>query len=67
MIAKEVKEIVAGMEVSEETKTKINEILDTYKPEDNVEDTIVDQILRMIDAEFDPNKLVEDAETIVKF
>lgn len=67
MITKEVLEIAFGMEVTSETKEKIAKILVAYKPVEEVEEKVFDQIMKLIDADFDPIAVVEDADTIVKF
>lgn len=67
MTAKEVMEVAGGMEVSLETKEEIAKILVNYQPGDEVEESVIDQIMKLIDADFDPNAVVEDADTIVKY
>lgn len=67
MNAKEVMEVADGMEISVETKAKVKDMLKGYQPTDEVGENVVDLILKVIDADFDPNKVVEDADTIVKF
>ena len=67
MNAKEVMEVAEGMEISESIKAKVMEMLKGYKPTDEVGEDVVDLILKVIDTDFDPNKVVEDADTIVKF
>lgn len=64
MTAKEIMEIASGMEVSMETKEKVIKILLPYKPTDEVEENVFDQIMKLIDVDFDPNNVVEDAEAI---
>ena len=60
MNAQEVQEIADGMEISLETKAKVKDILKGYKPTDDVGDEVVDLILKVIDTDFDPNKVIED-------
>lgn len=67
MNVKEVMEVAEGMEISEGTKAKVMNMLRGCKPTDEVGDDVVDLILKVIDTDFDPNKVVEDADTIVKF
>ena len=62
MTTKEVLEIVDGMEVSVEIKTKIYEMLADFEPGAEVDDKVVDEVLKMIDSGFDPNKVVEDED-----
>lgn len=60
MTAKEAKEIIVGMEVSADTMLKADELLSKYQENDEVPDEVIDEILRIVDVDFDPANLVEE-------
>lgn len=60
MTKKEAKEIVAGMELSAETLTEVEGILDVYAENEEVPEEIINNILLIVDKEVDVNKLVDD-------
>ena len=60
MTAKEAKEIVAGMELSEEILKEVEGILSVYAENDEVPEEIINNILLIVDKEVDVNKLVDD-------
>ncbi len=62
MIKKEVSEIIAGMEVSADTMLKASAMLDTYEDNDEVPEDLINEILKVMDADFDPAKVVEDSD-----
>ena len=62
MTKKEVSEIIAGMEVSADTMLKASAMLDTYEDNDEVPEDLINEILKVMDADFDPAKVVEDSD-----
>lgn len=60
MTAKEVREIIAGMEVSAETMLKAADMLESYVDSDEVPEELINEILKVMDKDFDPAKVVED-------
>lgn len=66
MTTKEILEIANGMEVSADIKTKIYEMLADFDPNAEVADKVVDEVLKLIDSGFDPNKVVEDVDEFDK-
>ena len=61
MTKKEVAEIIAGMEVSADTMLKASAMLDTYADSEEVPEDLINEILKVMDADFDPAKVVEDS------
>ncbi|MFZ2153071.1 MAG: hypothetical protein WAV41_03360 [Microgenomates group bacterium] len=59
MNVKEAREIIKGMELSEEAVAKIDEILAEFGEGDVAEEAI-DQILKIVDIEMDATKLAAD-------
>ena len=62
MIAKEVREIISGMEVSADTMLKASDMLETYADSDEVPEDLINEILKVMDGDFDPAKVVEDID-----
>ena len=62
MTAKEAKEIILGMDLSERTLLKAEEMLKPYKEDDEIPDDLIDNILLIVDKEIDINKLVEEED-----
>lgn len=62
MTAKEAKEIISGMELSEEILTKVEGILGGYSEDDEVPEEVINSILLIVDKEIDINKLVDDED-----
>ncbi|MBP9817539.1 hypothetical protein KBC75_02150 [Candidatus Shapirobacteria bacterium] len=58
MTAKEARELIVSMEVGADTMLKAEGILEIYKDNDEVPEEIINQILKIVDADFDPNKVV---------
>jgi hypothetical protein len=54
------RKIIADMEVSADTMIKAEEILEKYGENDEVPEEVINQILKIVDADFDPAKVVED-------
>ena len=54
-------EIIAGMEVSADTMLKASAMLDTYADSEEVPEDLINEILKVMDADFDPAKVVEDS------
>lgn len=60
MTAKEAREIIVSMEVSADTMLKAEAILDKYQPNDEVPDSLIDEVLKIVDADFNPEEVVKD-------
>ena len=60
MTAKEVREIISGMEVSADTMLKASDMLESFGDTDEVPEDLINEILKVVDADFDPAKVVED-------
>lgn len=60
MTTADARKIIADMEVSADTMIKAEEILEKYGENDEIPDEVIDQILKIVDADFDPAKVVED-------
>lgn len=58
MNAKEARELVVSMEVSADTMLKAEKILEIYKDTDEVPEDVINEILKTIDKDFDPNEVV---------
>lgn len=62
MTKKEVAEIISGMEVSADTMLKAASMLDAYDDNDEVPEDLINEILKVMDGDFDPAKVVEDSD-----
>ena len=62
MTKKEVSEIIAGMEVSADTMLKASAMLDAYADTEEVPEDLINEILKVMDADFDPAKVVEGSD-----
>lgn len=60
MIIEEVREIIKGMELSEEAGKRIDELLEGIEAGGEVSDELVDKILTIVDIEIDGAKLTKD-------
>ncbi len=62
MTAKEAREIIAGMELSDKTLAKAEAMLEVYKDNEEIPEDLIDKILLMVDKEIDINKMVDDSD-----
>lgn len=60
MTADEARKIVVDMEVSADTMLMADALLEEYGKDEEVPDEVIDKILKIVDADFDPSKVVED-------
>lgn len=60
MTAKEAREIIAGMEVSAETMLKADGLLEGYSDNDEIPEDLINEVLKIVDQDFDPAKLIEE-------
>ncbi|MFZ2153072.1 MAG: hypothetical protein WAV41_03365 [Microgenomates group bacterium] len=60
MTVKEAREIIAGMEVSADTMLAADKLLESYADNDELPDEVINEVLKIVDKDFDPAKLVEE-------
>ena len=60
MTAKEAREIVVEMGLSEEVVTRIEEILADYSDDEEIPNEVIDRILLIVDAEVETVELAEE-------
>jgi len=60
MTANDARKIIADMEVSADTMIKAEEMLEKYGENEEVPEEVINEILKVVDADFDPAKVVED-------
>lgn len=62
MIVKEVRELIGGMEVSADTMLKAEGLLTGMADTEEVSEELLNEIMKIIDADFDPARVVEDSD-----
>ncbi len=62
MIAKEAREIIASMEVSADTMLKASAMLEPYGDNDEVPEDLINEILKIVDKDFQPEAVVGDSD-----
>jgi|GEM_PF-3851655 len=62
MIAKEVKELIVSMEVSADTMLKAEAMLEPYAETEEVPEDLINEILKVIDTDFNPEEVVKDSD-----
>ena len=60
MTTADARKIIADMEVSADTMVKAESMLEKYGENDEVPEDVINEILKIVDADFDPAKVVED-------
>jgi len=61
MNAKEVREIIVSMEVSADTMLKAEAMLEPFAEKDEVPEDLINEILKVIDTDFNPEEVVKDS------
>lgn len=64
MIAKEAREIIASMEVTAETMLKAGAMLESYGDNDEVPEDLINEILKIVDKDFEPEAVVKDSDEL---
>ena len=64
MTAKEVKEIIVNMEVSADTMLKAEAMLKPYADSEEVPEELINEVLKVIDSDFNPEEVVKDSEVM---
>jgi hypothetical protein len=60
MTAADARKIIVDMEVSADTMLKAEAMLEKYGENEEIPEELINQILKVVDADFDPAKVVED-------
>lgn len=60
MTAADARKIIVDMEVSADTMLKAEAMLEKYGENEEIPEELINKILEVVDADFDPAKVVED-------